>query len=64
MPGLDDVCEVPELLDLPMLGGVIALCDGVYGTGPAPSVVLAGLRRLADAVREVDYDDEEPDDRY
>ncbi|MEU6580689.1 hypothetical protein [Nocardia sp. NPDC046763] len=55
--------EVLALLTLPMLGGVVAVCDGVYRTGAEPSVVLARLRSLADAMREVEYD-EEPDDRY
>ncbi|MGW4118772.1 hypothetical protein [Nocardia sp. NPDC004711] len=50
-PGLDDVDEVLGLLALPMLGGVVVVCDGVYRTGAAAEVVVARLRRLAEAVR-------------
>ncbi|MFE3028455.1 hypothetical protein [Nocardia tengchongensis] len=61
-PGLDDVDEVLALLALPMLGGVVAVCDGVYRTGAAAEIVVGRLRRLADAVRQVD--DEGLADRY
>ncbi|MFE3003484.1 hypothetical protein ACFXG4_52305 [Nocardia sp. NPDC059246] len=61
-PGLDEVDEVLALLALPMLGGVVAVCDGVYRTGVAAEVVVARLRRLAEAVRVVD--DEDLADRY
>ncbi|MGW4121362.1 hypothetical protein [Nocardia sp. NPDC004711] len=61
-PSLDDVDEVLALLALPMLGGIVAVCDGVYRTGAAAEIVVARLRRLADAVRVVD--DEDLADRY
>ncbi|MFJ9368763.1 hypothetical protein ACIRRA_30655 [Nocardia sp. NPDC101769] len=61
-PGLDDVDEVLALLALPMLGGVVVVYDGVYRTGAAAEIVVAGLQRLADAVRVVD--DEDLADRY
>ncbi|MFE3758017.1 hypothetical protein ACFXO9_27245 [Nocardia tengchongensis] len=61
-PGVDDVDEVLALLALPTLGGVVVVCDGVYRTGAAAEIVVARLRRLADAVRVVD--DEDLADRY
>ncbi|MFE5290305.1 hypothetical protein ACFRAQ_35595 [Nocardia sp. NPDC056611] len=61
-PGLHDVDEVLTLLALPMLGGVVAVCDGVYRTGAAADVVVARLRGLSEAVRQVD--EHEVDDRY
>ncbi|GAB3204133.1 hypothetical protein [Nocardia tengchongensis] len=50
------------LLALPMLGGVVAVCDGVYRAGAAADIVVARLRRLAAAARVVD--DEDLADRY
>ncbi|WP_458686356.1 hypothetical protein [Nocardia tengchongensis] len=61
-PDLADVDEALTLLALPMLGGVAAVCDGVYRTGAAAEIVVARLRRLADAVRVVD--DGDLADRY
>ncbi|MEV6101477.1 hypothetical protein [Nocardia sp. NPDC051981] len=61
-PGLDEVDEVLALLALPMLGGVVAVCDGVYRTGAATETVVARLRRLAEDVRAAD--DEDLADRY
>ncbi|MFE2961821.1 hypothetical protein [Nocardia tengchongensis] len=61
-PDLGDVDDVLELLALPMLGGVVAVCDRVYRTGAAAEIVVTRLRRLAEVVRVVD--DEELTDRY
>ncbi|WP_433567149.1 hypothetical protein ACQP1O_19355 [Nocardia sp. CA-151230] len=56
-PGLDEVDEVLALLALPMLGGVVVVCEGVYRTGATVEIVVARLRRLAEAVRVVDDED-------
>lgn len=61
-PGIHDVDEVLALLALPMLGGVVSVCDGVYRTGAAADIVAARLSGLAAAVRQVD--EYEVDDRY
>ncbi|MEV6100678.1 hypothetical protein [Nocardia sp. NPDC051981] len=61
-PTLDDIDEVLALLALPMLGGVVAVCDGVYRSGVTAEIVVARLRRLTEAVQVVD--DEDLADRY
>lgn len=62
-PTRDEIADALGLLSLPMLGGVVSVTEGEYRPGAPAEVVTERLRRLANAVRESEGEQED-DDRY